>query len=320
MRLLGFTTSRAAWLLLMLAIAGCASLPPMSQHLPPQRELHDVPFIPQSDYQCGPAALATVLQASGVRVSADELVPRVYLPARQGSLQTELIAATRQYERLPYTVSAEVSELLVHVGSGRPVLVLQNLRLRSWPQWHFAVLVGFDRTRDEVILRSGIDRRHTMSLRAFVRTWDRAGRWGMLVMPPDQLPAEANADRYLVAAAGLEAVRKLNAARTAYETARTAWPASHWPYLGLANVAYLQDRLADARELYEQALVHDPTNLSARFNLGDTLARQGCALAARGQFERALEVAGDSALRARIEARMQVIEMDSPTSERGECP
>jgi hypothetical protein len=27
--------------------------------------------------------------------------------------------------------------------AGRPVLVLQNLALKLWPQWHYAVVVGY---------------------------------------------------------------------------------------------------------------------------------------------------------------------------------
>ncbi len=57
-----------------------------------------------SSYQCGPAALATVLAASGVEVTADELVPEVYLPGRRGSLQPELVAATRNRDRVPYVL------------------------------------------------------------------------------------------------------------------------------------------------------------------------------------------------------------------------
>ena len=53
-------------------------------------ELTTVPFFPQEEYQCGPAALATVLTWTGVNVTPAELAPQVYLPERQGSLQLEI--------------------------------------------------------------------------------------------------------------------------------------------------------------------------------------------------------------------------------------
>ena len=74
--------------------------------------LLDVPFHPQTEYQCGPAALATVLGASGVATSPEALVPQVYLPGREGSLQMELVAATRRAGRIPYEVERDPEGLL----------------------------------------------------------------------------------------------------------------------------------------------------------------------------------------------------------------
>src|SRR5437868_6842253 len=79
----------------LLVLGGCASLAPQTtqlrDRLPPALhdyvELKEVPFFPQDEYQCGPAALATVLNTFGVKVTPEELVPEVYLPARKGSLQ-----------------------------------------------------------------------------------------------------------------------------------------------------------------------------------------------------------------------------------------
>src|SRR5437868_2835012 len=64
--------------------SGCAALAPQSAELgekglpagvPRHLELTQVPFFPQDEYQCGPAALATALSASGVKITPQELVP-----------------------------------------------------------------------------------------------------------------------------------------------------------------------------------------------------------------------------------------------------
>ena len=60
------------------ALSGCASLMPQTKELakglpaglPEKVELTGTPFFPQTEYQCGPAALATVLNAAGVKVTA----------------------------------------------------------------------------------------------------------------------------------------------------------------------------------------------------------------------------------------------------------
>jgi len=66
-------------------LSGCAFIIPqteeMRQHHPEgiaqKKEIDEVPFFPQKDYQCGPAALATSLAYFGAPVTADDLVPEV---------------------------------------------------------------------------------------------------------------------------------------------------------------------------------------------------------------------------------------------------
>ena len=146
---------------LVLLAGGCANHHPGIEaylndtDIPSTLELRDTPFFPQEAYQCGPAALATVLVASDIGVTPHELTGKVYLPQRQGSLQLELIAASRRFGRLPYVLDGELPAILSELSTGRPVLVLQNLGLTSYPVWHYAVVIGFDASRNEIILRSG---------------------------------------------------------------------------------------------------------------------------------------------------------------------
>ncbi|MGA0033840.1 MAG: hypothetical protein ACO3HA_10980, partial [Burkholderiales bacterium] len=87
-----------AALLSFFLLAGCAAPQTgalrmqVPAGLPAQAELAAAPFFPQEEYQCGPAALATVLAYSGAAATPEVLVPQVYLPGREGSLQTEMLA------------------------------------------------------------------------------------------------------------------------------------------------------------------------------------------------------------------------------------
>ena len=86
-------------------LAGCASAPQTEQllqkstGLPDHIELSQTPFFPQERYQCGPAALATVLTYSGVNIDAGALADEIYLPSRLGSLQIEILASSRRHGR-----------------------------------------------------------------------------------------------------------------------------------------------------------------------------------------------------------------------------
>ncbi|MGB5345137.1 MAG: PA2778 family cysteine peptidase, partial [Woeseia sp.] len=152
-------------------------------------ELVDTPFFPQQAYQCGPAALMTVLTESGVDTSVEQLVDQVYLPARQGSLQSEILAASRAAERLPYVIDTSMSAIVAELAAGRPVLILQNLSVGWAPLWHYAVVVGVDPHNDEIVLRSGTDARRIMRTAVFLRTWRRSDYWGIVTLRPGELPA-----------------------------------------------------------------------------------------------------------------------------------
>src|SRR5258706_484241 len=81
-------------------------------------ELTDVVFYPQEDYQCGPAALATVLDSAGTKITPDALTPEIYLPERRGSLQLELVAAARRHGAIPYILRPALTDLFTEVAAG----------------------------------------------------------------------------------------------------------------------------------------------------------------------------------------------------------
>ncbi len=270
----------------MLALGGCAvdgpRLAPLTgDRLPPSVELAATPFFAQRDYQCGPAALATVLVASGTEVAPDMLVPEVFLPGREGSLQTELVAATRARGRLPYVIEPRLDVLIAQVAAGLPVLVLQKLGAGPWPGWHYAVLIGYDSNDDRLLLRSGTEPRTEMSTAKFLATWDRAGRWGMVVVPPGEFPANPTLSGYMDAAAGVEAVGRLDDAAAAYQAAAARWPAEALPRLGLANVAYARGDLRTAEQGFRAASRLDPRDPVALNNRAQVLLQLGCPVLAR---------------------------------------
>jgi tetratricopeptide (TPR) repeat protein len=273
-------------------MAGCAiqeprlvSDPPSGR--PPRVELIDTPFFPQRDYQCGPAALATLLASSGIAVEPDELVAEVYIPGRQGSLQAEMIAATRRRGLLPYVLEPSLEALQAQIAAGLPVLVLQKTGAGPWPGWHYAVVVGYDTDGQRVVLRSGTDARLEMSEARFLATWNRAERWALVALPPGSWPAQADLARYMQAASGLEAVGQHEAARRSYEAASGRWPAEALPRLGLANLAYGRGELADAERGFHAAIERAPGDPAARNNRAAVLLELGCPEAARREIDRA---------------------------------
>lgn len=277
-------------LLLLTALSsGCVSAPVLQPALPPSQttsvvELASTPFFPQQQYHCGPSALASLLNFSGVQVDPQTLASRVYLPKKRGSLQIELMAATRYYQRMPYRVNPDLTSLLTEVGGGNPVLVLLDLGWRSRPVWHYAVVVGYDAAADKVILRSATDRRKVVSADNFIRAWGRADKWGLVVLRPGQLPVDAEEMRYLEVAASLHSAGALDAALQSFRIATIRWPASAMAQFGLGNALYAQGRLRQAESAYRSAVQLDPGMVVARNNLAHVLSERGCAHSARKQI------------------------------------
>ncbi len=270
---------RAAVLFALALLAACAA--PQAERvleapgdLPPKVELAEVPFFPQEAYQCGPASLAMALTSSGVLVRPDDLVAKVYSPARKGSLPPEMVSASRRHGRVAYPVST-LEDLLAELAAGNPVVVLQNLGFSWYPRWHFAVVIGYDLPKEELVLHSGTEPREVLSLRHFERTWEMGGHWGLVVLPPSVLPARAKESAFVEAVIGLERARQWEAAIEAYRAALARWPASLGALMGLGNSRYVLGNLAGAERAFREAARAHRSAAPAFNNLAHVLAETG---------------------------------------------
>ncbi len=266
---------------MFLALGGCASAPQTRllldnpPDLPATVELIDVPFFPQQEYHCGPAALASIFSYHGTPAEPDEIARRVYLPGLKGSLRSEVVAATRQYGLLPVRMDGRMDALLTELAAGNPVFVLQNLGLDAVPVWHYEVVVGYDFARRQMILRSGEYERALRDFALFERTWQRAGYWALVIVPPERVPATAGADSFLQTAIDLEQVDQVEIALRAYRTASRRWPQNLLAHSGAGNAAYALGDFIAAESAYRNALEIDAGRADVWNNLAYALAQQG---------------------------------------------
>ena len=282
--------ARAFLLLALLGLGACAVNPKLALPAGEPLRLEGVPFHPQTEYQCGPAALAGILGASGVSITPEQLAPQVYLPKRQGSLQLELLGATRRAGRIPYVIDREPDALLAELDAQRPVLVLQNVLTPSVPRWHYAVVMGSDPARNRLLLNTGVHAAKPTGARGFLRTWDWANRWGIVALRPGELPARADPLRYAEAVAAFEPVGGAAAARQAWEAARSRWPEDHRAYLALGNLDHAAGDREAALASFARGLAAAPREPVLSNNYASVLAETGCPAKARRVLDEALEV------------------------------
>ena len=302
--------------LLLAGLSGCASLVPQTMGLretwpagvAAKTEIAEVPFFPQQEYQCGPAALATTLVTAGVPVSPDELLKLVYLPQRQGSLQVEMLAAPRHYSLVSYQLAPRFDALLQEVAAGNPVIVLQDIGIGVFTNWHYAVVVGFDYPAGELYLRSGETQRQAIPFTIFEYSWRRSNYWAMVTLPPGRIPASAGEVGYLAAISAMELVGEPAASVLAYTAFLQRWPGNVGASVGLANRHYALGALADAEATLQRAAEHHPDSVPVMNNLAQVLSDLGRNEEALALVERAARPEGSPYAEAVRDTRALVLQ------------
>ncbi|MDP3776984.1 PA2778 family cysteine peptidase [Methylotenera sp.] len=272
-----------------------------NKDLPRQHELTKTPFFPQELYHCGPAALATALNAIDINVTPDQLVPEVYIPARQGSLQIEMLAASRRHGALSVKVAPRLDAVLKEVAAGNVVVVMQNLGLSWAPSWHYAVVVGYNLEQEKIWLRSGTFERFEMTLSTFQRTWARSEYWAFVALKPGSLPASDDPDAVAKAIVAFEKNSNKKDAYLSYDAAVKRWPNHLVLLMGLGNSAYALGNYSHATSAFRDATAAHPDSAAAHNNLANMLMMLGDAKAAKLAAEKALTLVGDDqAMRVQI--------------------
>jgi tetratricopeptide (TPR) repeat protein len=281
-------------------LQGCAVLVPQTAALrdewpaalPEVVELIEAPFFPQSEYQCGPAALATALAYFKVPVTADDLVSQVYIPERKGSVQVEMLAAPRRYGMISYALAPRFEDVLREIAAGTPVVVLQNYGFGPFERWHYATAIGFNARSGSLVLRSGETRRWWMPLALFERTWRDSRYWAMVAVPPDRMPVTAHRARYLEALVAFERAGNPQASATAYASYLERWPGELTASIGLANAHHALGDLDQAEVVLRETLKQHPNSVAVINNLAQTLSDKGANTEALELISRAPESDG----------------------------
>ncbi|RUR32955.1 tetratricopeptide repeat protein [Vreelandella andesensis] len=283
--------------LLFAMLSGCARSPVLLEStkasLAPQTELTEVPFYAQTEYQCGPATLAMVLNHQGVDAELNNLIPQVFLPGRGGSVQPEMLATVRRYKQLAIPIRGTMDALLGHLEAGDPVAVMQNLSLPAFPMWHYAVAIGFDLPNETLILRSGEIERHTMSFSRFDATWARSERWGFVVSEPGSLPEGVSIRNALEAISAYEEQHGSIATLSSWQAFADRFPDNALGQFALGNAHYANKQPQAALEAFESATQLDPAMGAAWLNLAILRLQQENSDGAREALAQAVTLNGD---------------------------
>ena len=226
----------------------------------------DVPFVEQEAAQCGPATLAMVFHYYGKPISVAELLGQVYSKENEGALKSNMIAAARRRGLMAVKIRGYES-LFREINSDHPVIVFQNVGLSWYPQWHYAVVVGYDLKNRHVYIHSGSDANYKEDLNMFDEAWRLGDYWGLVIFQPHQISEGADELEHVSSAAQLESLGNMAEAKVAYTTILKRWPDSLGALIGLGNIYYAAGDLKKAEESLSQAIQKHPESKAAQHNL-----------------------------------------------------
>lgn len=280
---------------LLILLTGCQTPPQTKQLLaePPaiasQHLIPQVPFYPQQEYFCGPTTLSEVAGFYGLKKDPATIAPTTFISGLQGTLQIEMSAATRQLGLVAYAQRGTMHQLLSLVAENIPVIVLQNNSLAWLPQWHYAVVIGYDLQRKEVILHTGVTEAHRLNFSTFERTWARGNYWFLAMLPADKSSAQLEPFIYTKASQDLLSTQQVNSGITALKTATIQWPNYWLPYFLLGN-HYFSSQPLVAAQWFEKGLPFAQQEISYLNNYAVLLSEQGCQVKATTLIEAALKI------------------------------
>ncbi len=276
-------------------LGGCAPSPSLPV---PGTIALDVPFVTPKNDLCAATSLSSVSRYWQIhapflpRLSENDLERLTLVPAKKGTLQDELAAASRQNGFVVYPLPKSMEALLQELTNGHPVIVLLNRSLFLYPLWHYSVVTGFDPATQNVLLHFADTPHEAISLKTFEKMWERSGRWGIVPLPPSRVAATATPETALKAAWDVERTAYGHDAITAYNAALERWGDESGLLFALAAAHGARGEWNRAEALYRRLLSRDPHHPYALNNLAWILYDKGEKGAARAMLEEHLKTEG----------------------------
>lgn len=241
----------------------------------------DVPFIAPRSELCASTSIEMVslywqLHTSYIpNMSLYELDARTLIPLKGGTLQIELVTTARADGLIAYPIEPTFDALIRELSEHHPVIVLVNRAYSWYPLWHYAPITGYDVKTQTILMHFGDKPNEAVPIETFATLWERSGNWGVVLLPPQQLPASATAEKFLSIAYDFEKIGMMKEAIIAYETARKRWPDNIPLLFALGNAYYNENQISKAEEVYRYILLIDSKYSFALNNLAVLLCHTG---------------------------------------------
>lgn len=145
--------------------------------------IEGVPFFPQDEYMCGPAALASVIGYYGSSAGMKDVAAEVYSEKLKGTLPMDLLlyAKAKGFEAKYYKGS--MNGLKESLSRREPLILFLNLGYSFYPVGHYIVAVGMDEGAEVVFAHSGTEKEQAFTMTELEKSWSKTGYSTLLVRP-----------------------------------------------------------------------------------------------------------------------------------------
>ena len=164
--------------LLLIYLYSCSTIPQSNQ----RHIIENVPFYPQTSYQCGPSSLAAVLNYWGVEVSPDEIAEEIYSTSARGTLDIDMVLYAERKGLLATQYKGNIQDLRENVDSRHPIIVLVDYGFSFVQKNHFMVVIGYN--EHGLFVYSGKDKEKFILGKDFQESWEKTKSWTLLIKPP----------------------------------------------------------------------------------------------------------------------------------------
>lgn len=178
----GLISIRTFIAVLCLALSACAG-PTLTgldtSGTSPRHLIMGVPFFKQDAHQCGPAAMASVLNYRGIKVSPEEIVKAIYSEGAAGTLDFDMVLYAGKKGRKAENYRGTLKDLQKNIDSNNPLIVLVDYGFLNYRRDHYVVVLGYD--DNNIYVNSGTEPIVAISNGKFMRIWKKANFWTLLI-------------------------------------------------------------------------------------------------------------------------------------------
>jgi tetratricopeptide (TPR) repeat protein len=283
-----------------LTLAGCAtySFVNIKERIDTQEargyHIEGLEFVRQRRNWCGPAALASVFHYWGEDISQEEIAKSIYLPNIKGTLTFDLENYALNKGYFAQALHPDIYDLGKKIRSGIPVIVMHQV-LPVFRKYHYLVIFGYSDTDRAVLAYDGRERPQIISYANFLRKWEGAGNWTLVVCPPEKVSWQL--DAYYSNRLGLlyEKKGKIESARGYYQEAFEQRSDNATYAYNIANTYLKEGKFDQAVSFYKKAIKINPDFAASYNNLAYSLGKLNKDLEkAKSYATRAIEIDPDN--------------------------